>query len=87
LPPSRSKGYAPFSPAAGIAGRYRSAMNPLAVVALVILTPLALGSLYGLVTVGFSAMTVLGFVALLGVIGATKRIADDRREARSDDLG
>lgn len=62
-------------------------MNPLAVIAIVVLTPLALGSIYQVVTVGFSPFHVLGLVALLGVIGAIKRIVDDRREAGADHLG
>lgn len=62
-------------------------MNPLAVVALLILTPAALGSLHQLVTVGISPVSILGVVALLGVVGAVKRLVDDRREFRADGLG
>lgn len=63
------------------ARRYLAVVNPLALLALVLLTPLAIGSLYQALTAGLSPISALGLVAWLGVIGAVKRIVDDRREA------
>jgi hypothetical protein len=44
-----------------------------------LLAPLAIGSMYQAATAGLSPFSAIGLVALLGVIGAVKRIVDDRR--------
>jgi uncharacterized membrane protein len=55
-------------------------VNPWALAALVLLVPLAAGSIYQTATAGFSPFHVVGLIALLGIAGAVKRIRDDRRD-------
>ena len=55
-------------------------MNPLAVVAIIVFTPLVVGSIYQAFTAGLSPFHVLGLVGLVGIGAAIRRIRDDRRE-------
>jgi uncharacterized membrane protein len=55
-------------------------VNPVALLAVILLAPLAVGSIYQIVTVGVSPFHLIGLLALVGLVGAVKRLRDDRDE-------